>query len=98
MAGTLDLFAAPARRWFEGAFAAPTEVQQRGWTAVAGGRHTLMCAPTGSGKTLAAFMWGLDQLARGPLPEAAGRCRALYISPPKPPPLPLPPTLPAPPP
>ncbi|HXA43005.1 MAG TPA: DEAD/DEAH box helicase [Candidatus Solibacter sp.] len=81
MDASLELFSAPARNWFEGAFAGPTEVQQRGWTAVAGGRHTLMCAPTGSGKTLAAFMWGLDQLAREPQPEAAARCRVLYISP-----------------
>src|SRR5258708_22755436 len=81
MAATFDLFSAPARRWFEAAFATPTEVQRRGWAAVADGRHTLMCAPTGSGKTLAAFMWCLDQLAREPLPEAGERCRVLYISP-----------------
>src|SRR5437016_2407603 len=81
MPAILDLFSAPARDWFEGAFATPTEVQKRGWAAVASGRHTLMCAPTGSGKTLAAFMWCLDQLAREPLPATADRCRVLYISP-----------------
>ena len=54
MPASLDLFSTPARDWFEGACAAPTEVQVGGWAAVADGRHTLMCAPTGSGKTLAA--------------------------------------------
>jgi ATP-dependent Lhr-like helicase len=81
MPAILDLFSAPARDWFEGAFAAPTEVQVGGWAAVADGRHTLMCAPTGSGKTLAAFLWCLDQLGREPLPTTGERCRVLYISP-----------------
>src|SRR5258708_38173958 len=81
MAATLDLFAAPARRWFEGAFAGPTEVQERGWAAVAAGRHTLMSAPTGSGKTLAAFLWCIDSLARDPTPPELDRCRVLYVSP-----------------
>ena len=81
MAAALDLFSAPARDWFEGAFAAPTDVQERGWAAVAGGKHTLMCAPTGSGKTLAAFLWTLDRLAGEPVPAEAERCRVLYISP-----------------
>src|SRR6202011_1507615 len=81
MAQILDLFSAPARHWFEGAFAAPTEVQERGGAAVAGGKHTLMCAPTGSGKTLAAFLWALDQLGREAPPPEAERCRVLYISP-----------------
>jgi ATP-dependent Lhr-like helicase len=81
MRAILDLFSAPARDWFEGAFAAPTEVQVGGWAAVADGRHTLMCAPTGSGKTLAAFLWCLEQLGREPLPATGERCRVLYISP-----------------
>ncbi len=78
---SLDLFAAPARAWFQSAFAAPTEVQERGWPEVAAGRHTLMTAPTGSGKTLAAFFWCLDRLAAEPLPHADRRCRVLYVSP-----------------
>jgi ATP-dependent helicase Lhr and Lhr-like helicase len=69
------------RTWFEQAFAAPTEVQARGWESVASGAHTLMSAPTGSGKTLAAFLWCLDQLAREATPAAAERCRVLYVSP-----------------
>src|ERR1700694_3201651 len=81
MAAALDLFSAPAHDWFEAAFAAPTEVQESGWAAVAGGKHTLMCAPTGSGKTLAAFLWALDQLGREHRPPEAERCRVLYISP-----------------
>ena len=37
------------RTWFRQSFAAPTEVQRRGWERIASGRHTLMLAPTGSG-------------------------------------------------
>src|SRR2546430_137136 len=78
----LDLFSPAAREWFQSAFAAPTEVQERGWRAVASGRHTLMTAPTGSGKTLAAFLWCLDRLAvEDPAPAARERCRVLYVSP-----------------
>ncbi len=81
MGSALDLFTPAAREWFRGAFAAPTEVQERGWRAVASGRHTLMTAPTGSGKTLAAFLWCLDRLSAEPAPPARERCRVLYVSP-----------------
>ena len=81
MPSALELFSAPAREWFSDSFATPTEVQERGWRAVASGRHTLMTAPTGSGKTLAAFFWCLDRLAGEPPPPASERCRVLYISP-----------------
>ncbi|HEY4027017.1 MAG TPA: DEAD/DEAH box helicase [Candidatus Dormibacteraeota bacterium] len=81
MAPALDLFSPAGREWFRGAFAAPTEVQELGWRAVAAGRHTLMTAPTGSGKTLAAFLWCLDRLAGEPPPPARERCRVLYVSP-----------------
>ena len=81
MAPSLDLFSAPARAWFESAFEAPTEVQERGWREVAAGRHTLMTAPTGSGKTLAAFFWCIDRLAGEPVPHVDRRCRVLYVSP-----------------
>ena len=76
MSEVLELFSGPARAWFEGAFEAPTEVQEKGWRAVAAGRHTLMTAPTGSGKTLAAFFYALDKLSKG-----GSGCRVLYISP-----------------
>ena len=78
---SLDLFTPAARAWFEATFERPTAVQDQGWKAVAGGRHTLMTAPTGSGKTLAAFLWCLDRLAAEPVPVEAERCRVLYISP-----------------
>ena len=81
MESAVDLFSPAAREWFQEAFAAPTEVQERGWHAVASGKHTLMTAPTGSGKTLAAFLWCLDRLATEPPPARADRCRVLYISP-----------------
>ena len=81
MRSALDLFSPAAREWFSGAFAEPTEVQERGWRAVASGTHTLMTAPTGSGKTLAAFLWCLDRLITERTPERSDRCRVLYISP-----------------
>ncbi|TMB46810.1 MAG: DEAD/DEAH box helicase [Chloroflexi bacterium] len=81
MGTALDLFSQPARDWFLSAFATPTNVQERGWTEVAAGRHVLMAAPTGSGKTLAAFLWCLDRLSTAPMPAEAERCRVLYVSP-----------------
>ena len=81
MGSALDLFSPAGRDWFQSAFAAPTEVQELGWRAVAAGGHTLMSAPTGSGKTLAAFFWCLDRLALEAVPPSAERCRVLYVSP-----------------
>ncbi|HEX9362202.1 MAG TPA: DEAD/DEAH box helicase [Candidatus Dormibacteraeota bacterium] len=77
----LESFSPPIRDWFRASFAEPTQVQERGWQAVASGRHVLMAAPTGSGKTLAAFLWCLDRLASEPIPPDAERCRVLYVSP-----------------
>src|SRR3984893_202946 len=81
MASALDLFSPAARAWFADAFAAPTDVQERGWRAVASGAHTLMTAPTGSGKTLAASFWCLDRLAMEPPVAGPGGRRGLYVSP-----------------
>ncbi|TAN34853.1 DEAD/DEAH box helicase [bacterium] len=81
MGSSLDLFSPATRDWFRAAFAAPTQVQERGWHEVASGKHVLMAAPTGSGKTLAAFLWCLDRLAAEPRPAEAERCRVLYVSP-----------------
>jgi ATP-dependent Lhr-like helicase len=69
------------RAWFRAAFGAPTEPQVQGWAAIARGESTLLLAPTGSGKTLAAFLFCLNRLLFEPRPEAALRCRVLYISP-----------------
>jgi ATP-dependent Lhr-like helicase len=78
----LDAFSPATRRWFAGAFAAPTQAQVGAWQAAAAGEHALVIAPTGSGKTLAAFLWALDKLASSPAPEdPKRRCRVLYISP-----------------
>jgi len=75
-------FQAATRTWFRQSFAAPTEVQRRGWASIASGRHTLMLAPTGSGKTLAAFLYCLDRLASEPAPApGAARTRVVYVSP-----------------
>jgi ATP-dependent Lhr-like helicase len=68
------------RTWFEEQFGAPTEVQRRGWDALARGAHALLVAPTGSGKTLAAFLRAIDELAA--LPEdAPPGVRVVYVSP-----------------
>ena len=80
MASTLPLHPATLA-WFEASFHHPTTAQSEGWSAISRGEHTLIHAPTGSGKTLAAFLWALDQLLHQPLPEAAQRCRVLYVSP-----------------
>ncbi|HEV8115991.1 MAG TPA: DEAD/DEAH box helicase, partial [Acidimicrobiales bacterium] len=78
----LERFSEVTRRWFAGAFEAPTPAQEQGWEAIAEGRHTLICAPTGSGKTLAAFLWSIDRLLTGPPPVGDGqRLRTLYVSP-----------------
>ena len=68
-------FRPPVRSWFEGAFAAPTPPQAKGWPVIASGANTLIQAPTGSGKTLAAFLWALDQAAPG------DGLQVLYVSP-----------------
>ncbi len=73
----LGVFSASTRVWFEGTFAAPTPAQERGWPAIASGKHTLIQAPTGSGKTLAAFLYGIDRLNTSP----GEGLRLLYISP-----------------
>nr|WP_226921575.1 ATP-dependent helicase [Georgenia subflava] len=74
-------FSEPTRAWFDGAFASPTAAQTGAWDAVASGEHALVVAPTGSGKTLAAFLWAIDQMLTGDVPEPAERCRVLYVSP-----------------
>src|SRR5436190_4756920 len=71
----LTPFSDSVRKWFEGTFEAPTPAQERGWPAIASGRHTLIQAPTGSGKTLAAFLWALGQARPG---EGT---QVLYVSP-----------------
>ena len=75
----LSHFSAATQRWFNNAFAAPTQVQRRGWERIAAGDHTLLIAPTGSGKTLAAFLYALDQLARHPNSDKG--VRVVYVSP-----------------
>ena len=77
----LDLFHPAVRRWFAGAFEAPTRPQQLGWPAIARGESTLILAPTGSGKTLTAFLWCLNRLMFEPAPPPKQRCRVLYVSP-----------------
>src|ERR671927_1186078 len=73
----LSVFSPATRAWFENAFKGPTPAQERGWPAIASGKHTLIQAPTGSGKTLAAFLYGIDRLNRAP----GQGLRLLYVSP-----------------
>ena len=68
-------FTPAVRTWFERTFDGPTPAQERGWPAIASGRHVLIQAPTGSGKTLAAFLWALDRARPG---EGT---QVLYVSP-----------------
>ena len=78
----LAAFSAATRDWFRASFAEPTPAQAQGWPAIAGGEHTLICAPTGSGKTLAAFLWCIDRLMSEPVPDdPQRRLRVLYVSP-----------------
>ncbi len=83
----MEHFGGATRAWFESAFDHPTEVQRRGWRAIASGAHSLLIAPTGSGKTLAAFLWSVDRLAHDSARiAAAGKARnrttsVLYVSP-----------------
>ncbi|MEO7118841.1 MAG: DEAD/DEAH box helicase [Candidatus Limnocylindrales bacterium] len=78
----MDAFHPATRDWFAASFEAPTPPQTHGWPAIAGGEHTLICAPTGSGKTLAAFLWCIDRLmAEEPPTDPLRRLRVLYVSP-----------------
>jgi ATP-dependent Lhr-like helicase len=79
--GSLGMFHAPVREWFEAVFTSPTRPQLLGWPAIARGESTLILAPTGTGKTLAAFLWCIDRIMFAPAPPKNGRCRVVYISP-----------------
>ncbi|MCA9520612.1 MAG: DEAD/DEAH box helicase, partial [Myxococcales bacterium] len=69
-------------RWFDSTFVTATEVQRRGWAAIAEGGDTLIAAPTGSGNTLAAFLLAIDRLVRRALAEGLdATTRVLYVSP-----------------
>src|SRR4051794_36343953 len=81
-ASVLGRFSPATREWFRAAFAAPTPAQVGAWQTVSAGRNALVVAPTGSGKTLSAFLWALDRLAVGAVPDSPQRrCRVLYVSP-----------------
>src|SRR3712207_2716805 len=73
----LAVFSEQTRTWFASNFDGPTPAQERGWPAIASGKHTLIQAPTGSGKTLAAFLYGIDRLTAQP----GEGLRLLYVSP-----------------
>ncbi|WP_026294951.1 DEAD/DEAH box helicase [Sediminispirochaeta bajacaliforniensis] len=75
----LSLFHPLIAQWFRDTYPAPTPIQRQSWPAIAAGDHCLITAPTGSGKTLTAFLWAIDGLVTGRLPE--DRLSVLYISP-----------------
>src|SRR2546422_768727 len=71
------------QRWWASRFAAPTDAQLEGWSAIRRGEHPLIAAPRGSGRPLAAFLTAIDQLLReakeqGGLPDEV---RVIYVSP-----------------
>ena len=74
----LAVFSEPTRRWFNAAFAAPTDVQAAAWPRIQAGADVLAVAPTGSGKTLAAFLCAIDRCLT---PREEPGVRVLYISP-----------------
>lgn len=75
-----NAFSPATRTWFKESFAAPTDVQRRGWETIQRGAHALLVAPTGSGKTLAAFLHEIDRIARLPADAPRG-VRCVYVSP-----------------
>jgi ATP-dependent helicase Lhr and Lhr-like helicase len=77
----LARFHEATQAWFRASFSAPTPAQQKGWPSILDGASTLLLAPTGSGKTLAAFLAAIDRLMASPEPDAADRCRVVYVSP-----------------
>ncbi|WP_437971931.1 DEAD/DEAH box helicase [Sorangium sp. So ce260] len=77
----LARFHPATQAWFRGAFPAPTPAQVQGFPPILDGASTLLLAPTGSGKTLAAFLAAIDRLMASPEPDAAERCRVVYVSP-----------------
>jgi ATP-dependent helicase Lhr and Lhr-like helicase len=77
-----DLFHPIVMEWFLAHFAGPTEAQEKGWPAIAAGKHTLISAPTGSGKTLAAFLICIDRLFRAAISGSlAELSHVVYVSP-----------------
>lgn len=76
----MSSFAPATQAWFAESFQSPTEVQERGWQAIASGEHALLVAPTGSGKTLAAFLHAIDRIALLPMDAPRG-VRCVYVSP-----------------
>src|SRR5215831_20705385 len=79
---SLDIFHPAVAKWFESAFAAPTDPQLAAWPALQSGGHALIAAPTGSGKTLAAFLAAIDSLVReGIERRLQNAVQVVYVSP-----------------
>ncbi len=79
---SLRTFHPAIQSWFNKNFDKATDVQEKSWTSINQGRHTLLAAPTGSGKTLAAFLSAIDKLIKEGLERGLeDETRVLYISP-----------------
>ena len=76
----LDGFHESTRKWFDGAFDAPTDAQTMSWPLIHQHRNTLLLAPTGSGKTLAAFLVAIDRIMFDAENQTRG-VKVLYVSP-----------------
>ena len=79
MAKKLLQFHPLIQQWFYNKFNQTTDIQDKAWHMIARNRNVLITAPTGSGKTLTAFLWSINQLVTGKLPQ--GHSSILYISP-----------------
>ncbi len=76
----MSTFSPATQSWFDASFTGPTDIQSRGWAAIAQRQHCLLVAPTGSGKTLAAFLAAIDRCSQLTADAEPG-VRVLYVSP-----------------
>lgn len=75
----MDYFHPLISKWFIEKYKTPTDIQEKSWPLIAGGKHVLITAPTGSGKTLTAFLWAINELVTGLWDNE--KTSVLYISP-----------------
>lgn len=68
--------------WFKQKFGQCTAVQEKAWSTIAGGAHTLIASPTGSGKTLAALLPCLERIIQSKIQgNASSGVQVIYVTP-----------------